>query len=282
MTLSLFKNALKRLFRRNTWIKGTLTVIAKSRVYKIPVAPIGWIRMFREIYGASKASNQVFFKEMVVPIKLYFGFLAVSKRKKTLTNEEQLLNFEQTVTKAAISIFRHPKVCPSEVIKLNWLQHHPDLQGNNPNISSIDLNKIPLTPQHGDLKPGNAVLCNKNMKLIDWELYRERGSFLLDYVDYRFRMTFSERGQSLENYIKWIRSVDEQIENVLAGTNIKQRWLKSVFLLDRCQRTMHRLCMDSVWGRVNAKSAFYKDNLQRIKLRFLSATEYLSELNNEK
>ena len=282
MTVTLFKNTIKQILRRQTYIKGALTFISKSRVYKLPVAPIGWIRIFREINGANKATNQVFFKEMVVPIKLYFGFLAVSKRKTTLTNEEQLLNFEQTVTKTALSIFRHPKVNPSEIIKFDWLQHHPDWQTKNPEIPFIDLHKVPLSPQHGDLKPGNAVLCNKSIKLIDWELYRERGSFLFDYVDYRFRMTFSEKGQNLENYIKWIRAVDEQIEIVLEGTDIKQSWLKSVFLLDRCQRTMHRLCMDSVWGRVNIKSNFYKDNIRRVKLRFLSAQKILSELNYEK
>ena len=59
-------------------------------------------------------------------------------------------------------------------------------------------------------------------------------------------------------------------------------WLKSVFLLDRCQRTMHRLCMDSVWGRVNIKSNFYKDNIRKVKLRFISAQKILSELNYDK
>ncbi len=281
MALSVFKRTIKLLFRRNTYIKGTITLITQSRVYKIPVAPIGWKRMIREIAGANQAANHKLFKEMVVPIRLYFGFIAVSARKKTLSNTEQMLSFEGTINKIAAAAFKYPKVYPSEIITFNWLRHHPELRIYNPDISLIDWTMIPLTPQHGDLKPGNAVLCKAVIKLIDWELYRENGSFLLDFVDYKFRMTFSEKGNSLENYINWIKEHDRQIEDVLTGSDIKQSWLKSIFLLDRCQRTMHRLCMDSAWGRINAKSNFYKDNLQRVKLRFLSATEILSSLNKK-
>ena len=130
------------------------------------------------------------------------------------------------------------------------------------------------------MKRSNAVWDSyKNcLYLIDWELFCKEGSFILDYIDYQFRNSLNESNINYKDLYNWVNTNDESIDNIALKINVSQKWLKAVFLLDRCQRTMKRLCMSNI-GQIYKNTKFYKVNLKKVANRYKVAVEILSKDN---
>ncbi|MEX1014131.1 MAG: phosphotransferase [Candidatus Paceibacterota bacterium] len=271
---------ISKLLNKTTYIKGVIIIMGKSNVYKLPVAPIGVIRIYREVQGSSDAIKNSFFKDIAVNTNMCFGFVGKSMRKQLLCSDAEINDFWNVVVFKSMSMKDSSEyIRPSEIISLEWIKWIPkgnDLPLKN-TMEQFCKYKLPKSPQHGDLKPGNAVYDTnkKTIGFIDWELYRKNGSFLLDYVDSIFRKSYDERFITEESLTEWVKFNHCEIESISLAFNVPQQWLKSIFLLDRCQRTMHRLCMNSIFGRIYLKSDFYKDNLLKVKIRYLVAHKFL-------
>ena len=113
-----------------------------------------------------------------------------------------------------------PKVAAIDVLSNRIRNLDIDIEKDHPVYSQfrdlVNSNffhfEIPLTPMHGDFLPGNSLLTDEKLLLIDWEYAQEEGSILYDWWYLKFYIDIDKKSnKEIENYFSFLEKTLQKI-----------------------------------------------------------------------
>jgi len=259
--LSIFYSKLLTLRTKiiNKYHFGVIVFCIGNRVFKL-FSPHAQKRKILEWYGNQQAQLDPVWEGRVVSLKrIPFGFIMLRGRQANLKDYPIIKKY--IINKLDLIIKNDSWVKASEAINdsVSVLKILED-NGFNKNKSKSIIAKlksfnIPQSSSHGDFYSDNIIFINKKMKIIDWSLYSNESSIILDIMHLPLRKICEN------NKISWTEAQTKSIPtwNMLARKlNINVNNLRILYVVDRSERELRQKNLER--GNVDVGKYIYALN----------------------
>lgn len=156
-----------------------------------------------EVNGNKKAQDSIFWSDQVVKVKHNLFFLAMQKGiPMAVAGYDKAEHFvKQKMLQAKVYPI-HRASLAFDFNRLRKLESYglkPGLMESVEEILKPLL--LPMTSAHGDLHIDNMICIADEVKVIDWSMYNEYGTFITDYIHfYNYRL-------AAKNKESWTRAI---------------------------------------------------------------------------
>lgn len=165
--------------------KNSIILLLKKNVIEIPLTLSSKKKLNEKINGFRLAQKNSFWRELVVDFKVNNNFLITERGKICKRIEDLEFNIEELLKNINIE-HNYELVSLQEIIDFKHLSSLDlSLSDNCRDKIHSKVNEIilPMTSAHGDLHVGNIIVTPQgSQRLIDWEHYEERSSYLFDIL----------------------------------------------------------------------------------------------------
>ena len=192
--MSHFLSLVSKYFHFKLVKKKHLIIFLKNNVIKIPFSYSSFVNIKKEIncYHLAKKSN--FWGNVFVKTNFYVFF------SYSIRCINQMHSYKEEIK----------KFLDKQLLKTNDLKKSSALQiiDTNSFFEMLEKNKVlnindklseiflPIGQAHGDLHLGNFLYLNNHLVIIDWGSYKEKSSFLFDYVHFYVREASRQKNKS--------------------------------------------------------------------------------------
>lgn len=194
--------------------------------------PIGQASRIVELKGNKAALRMPFWKEYVVQVKANFFSLVMEKGLPlSKSNSFEAEQFVKQKLQHALTYPKQPFASTYNFEKIKKLEECGIKAGLLNKVKKYVENvNIPVTSAHGDLHAGNIVYIGKKLKIIDWSMFHETGTFLTDYIH------FYNYKNAQANHESWTKSIIRgglYLDELAACCTISPGQLKLIYCLWR-------------------------------------------------
>jgi thiamine kinase-like enzyme len=235
-----------------------------NRIFKIVISTPGMKQLDREVRNSQLALEWDIYSGRVVSLEKVAPFIAAA----TFINETNSVSYirkRQKLMELSInrldSVLKAPKRAASDILINRIHNLDIELEKDHPVYTQfrelVNSNyfrfEIPVTPMHGDFLPGNSLLTEEKLLLIDWEYALKEGSILYDWWYLKFYIDIDKNyNEETKIYFSFIEKALEKINlsydqfeafgyAMISSAYISAYELKRIRDLKKCRKYIREL-----------------------------------------
>lgn len=179
------------------------------------------------------------------------GFVARRLRPATPDDFDRLVETVETLFDASL---RYPEADMVDGVEERPLFRHLTSEERAALAARLRRLRLPKTSMHGDVHVFNFVFAGQSPRLVDWEFFDPRGSFVYDYLDFFISVSSINSDDSWHTIMRRLTTRHPAIVTVSRRLGIAPRVLLSYYLFVKVNTI---LSLNGSFTRVD--DAFFDD-----------------------